>query len=79
MVAAPLGGWLTGPAGTVSLGPLTVSADMGIACAVITDLLEGIGLTTSEMVCARCGRSGLVDVVVAPGCSRPGHRSRWPR
>jgi acyl-coenzyme A thioesterase PaaI-like protein len=49
MFAAPLGGWLTGPAGTVSLGPLTVSADMGIACAVIPDLLEGIGLTTSEM------------------------------
>jgi acyl-coenzyme A thioesterase PaaI-like protein len=49
MFATPLGGWLTGPAGTVSLGPLTIPADMGIACAVITGLPEGLGLTTSEM------------------------------
>jgi hypothetical protein len=26
MFATPLGGWLAGPAGTVSLGPLTIPA-----------------------------------------------------
>ncbi|MHB1571485.1 MAG: PaaI family thioesterase [Solirubrobacteraceae bacterium] len=45
----PLGPWLHGPDGRVSLGPLTIPADAAMATAAITRLGPRVGLTTSEL------------------------------
>ena len=45
----PLSAWLGGPAGTISLGALTIPADAAMACAVMTTLPPATPFTTSEL------------------------------
>jgi uncharacterized protein (TIGR00369 family) len=45
----PLTEWLADAGGAIPLGPLTIPADAAMACAIITALPEGIGLTTFEL------------------------------
>ncbi len=45
----PRSPWLADATGTIPLGPLTIPADAAMACAIMTGLPAGTGLTTSEL------------------------------
>lgn len=45
----PVTGWLRGGDGEVPLGPLTIPTDAAMACAIITLLPPGVGITTTEL------------------------------